>query len=793
MNTSRILLISCGAIIIAGANAAALAQPANCPANSLFSQSPDNSCVAGTSEAGTPFRRWERFHGVGGPITGLRWFGLAARPQSGTFVACEEEDHTFEITIAQDVAGAPGPVQCTYTLVATRTATSLICGENDDSPVRYQYDVVLPTPCILVRGWISIVGMGSGNCWFLWYRSATGDGTSRCEGCANLSESFDLSLCLLGTPGGVTGACCNEVTAACADNVDMNDCTDAAQRFTPNTACVDITPSCGQLVGPCCRVGAPCSVIPEVTCQGLGGQWLSPDSNCEDCPAIGACCQGGSHCSLTEGPACLDEGHTWLGADTTCSECPALPACPSTDVLFSHNVADPLAEPTAYTSDTSASLRMSEYFSEVTGPVTALTWWGLDLRRVGNGWVECTETDPTFSIHFKEDAAGVPGTLVYSTSVLASRTPTGHTYHGAQLNEYHATLPTPSVLTRGWVSIAGMGDPLCWFLWMASPTGSHKAHCEGCAAPSVGANLAVCLHGTPGGVFGACCNETTAACNDNVEIDDCAELHQRFSADGLCASLSPPCGVILGACCFAQFSCFGTTESDCQTQGGLWLGGNSQCNACPCIINCPTGGQSEGEPLCVTGYNDQYNAGCTSSPHHFTPISLGETICGVAGFYETGVNYQPDQDWYEIQIPAAMGWSVQVTAELPLRVEIREFGEGCPGNPIAFNQSPALCHSQVIGVFSENPGTHWIRVAAYVGNDNSACGKRYSLEIISPYGCIPGDMNQDLSVDGIDIAIFTECLTTGTSPFLCLCGDMNFDGVVNPDDIPLFVASLIQP
>lgn len=792
MNNNVLIRVVCAGLILAVANTIALAQPAVCPVNTLFSQPPDNSCTAGTSELGTNFRRWERFHGVGGPISGLRWCGLAARPQGGTFVACEEEDHTFEITIAQDVAGAPGPVECTYTLVATRTPTALICGEQDESPVCYQYEVTLPAPCILVRGWVSIVGMGNPNCWFLWYASSTGDGMSRCEGCANLPEGFDLSLCLLGTPGGVIGACCNEVTGVCNDNVAMNNCTAAEQRFTPNTACSAITPTCGQLTGPCCKPGVPCTLQVEVTCLNQGGQWLGNGADCADCPVFGACCQGASVCVLTEQSVCLDEGHSWLGANTSCSACPALPACPTTGVLLSHGPYDPLAEPTAYSSEISSSFRVSENFIGVTGAVTALTWWGLDLRPVGNGFVECTESDPSFNITFSEDAAGVPGLLVCSYTIEATRTPTGHTYHGAQLNEYHAELPSSCAMTRGWVSIAGVGDPTCWFLWMTSPTGDHRGHCAGCAAPMIESDFAVCLHGTPGGVVGACCSDSAASCNDNVEMDDCAAATQRFVANGSCSGMNPPCGVIVGACCFAQFSCDGTTQTDCATQGGLWLGANSQCNACPCIVACPAGGRAEAEPPCVTGYIDQYNAGCTSTPHHFMPASLGETLCGIAGFYQTGVNYIPDQDWYEVQIPVAMGWSVQTTAELPLRIEIREAGEGCPGQLLGSNQNPATCLNTTLGVFSENPGTHWIVVSAYVGDDLSACGAKYTLEILSPYGCIPGDLNQDLSVNGMDISVLTECITTGSSPFNCLCGDMNFDGATNPGDIPFFVSRLVQ-
>jgi len=781
-----------GLLVVAAVQAIAHAQPTSCPANSLFSQPPDDSCIAGTSEVGTGFRRWERFHGVGGPTTGLRWYGLAARPVGGTFIACIEEDPTFEITIARDVAGAPGPVECTYTLVATAAPTGFICGEKEEAPAQYQYEVVLPTPCILVRGWVSIVGMGNPNCWFLWYRSPTGDGASRCEGCANVVEGFDLSLCLLGTPGGVTGACCNEVTALCIDNVAMNDCTAAEQRFTPNTACAAIAPPCGQLVGPCCRPGEPCTQEIEVSCLNGGGQWLGPAATCADCPVVGACCIGSTQCIIIEQEPCLDEGHTWLGPDTICADCPPLPACPATGVLISQGPFDPLDEPSAYTSEFNSPFTRSENFTGATGPITALTWWGLDLQPVGNGFVECTETDNTFIVTFRTDAAGVPGTELCSHTVLATRTPTGLTYHGAQMNEYHAELPSPCVLTRGWVSIVGAGDPSCWFLWMSSPTGDNLSHCAGCSPPSTSADLAVCLHGTPGGVFGACCNDTLITCTDSVEIDDCAAAHQRFSPNLPCTGLDPPCGTILGACCFAQFQCSSTTQADCQAQGGLWLEANSLCSVCPCIVDCPTGANPEGEPLCVTGYQDQFNAGCTSTPNHFRPVAFGDVVCGVGGFYETGTNYQPDQDWYELQVPAALGWGVQVIGELPLRVEIRAAGEGCPGVELGTSQMPATCQILSLDVFSESAGPHWIIVTAYVPNDISACGGGYTLQVNSPYGCTPGDTNQDTLVNGPDVQYFVQCVVTGTSPFNCLCGDMNFDGQTNPGDVPLFVNRLLQ-
>jgi len=780
-------------LIVAATGPVVVAQPGVCPANTLFSQPPDENCTAGTSEAGSGFRRWERFTGVAGPVTGIRWWGLAARPFNGTFIACEENDQTFEITIAHDVAGAPGPVACTYTLVATRTLTETICGENDDSPPVYEYQVTLPAPCILVRGWVSIVGYGDSTCWFLWYASSAGDGTSRCEGCANNEGGFDLSLCLLGTPGGVNGACCNESTGVCTDNVAINNCTAAVQRFTPNTLCANIDPPCGQLVGPCCRADAPCAVQIELDCLAAGGLWLGLGATCNDCPAYGACCQGASHCVVIEQAPCVSEGHTWLGANTTCAECPSLPTCPTTGVLVSQPPHDPIAEPSAYTSENASVFRRSENFSGVTGPISALTWWGLDMRPVGNGFVECVEGDNTFNIVFSHDAAGQPGGQVCSYNLVATRTPTGHTYNGAQLNEYHVDLPSPCVLTRGWVTIVGLGDETCWFLWMSSPIGDNLSHCSGCTVGPASVNLAVCLHGTPGGVFGACCDDTLVRCFDNVEITNCAAPNQRFTPNGTCAFLDPPCGTVFGACCFAQLACGLATEANCQAGGGLWLGANALCSACPCIVGCPAGAHPEGEPLCVTNYVDNYNAGCTRTPHNFTPVAFGDTICGVGGFYESGGNYGPDQDWYEIQIPAVVGWNVQITAEMPIRVEIREAGEGCPGTELSSTQSPVTCTPASLNAFSENPGTHWIVVTTYVPNDLSACGGKYTLQVISPNGCIPGDMNVDTRVNGSDIQPFAECIVTGSSPFGCICGDMNFDNATNPGDVPLFVARLLQP
>ena len=189
-----------------------------------------------------------------------------------------------------------------------------------------------------------------------------------------------------------------------------------------------------------------------------------------------------------------------------------------------------------------------ENVSGVAGPIEGLTWWGLDLMWISPNWYECEEYDNTFQISFHEDAGGVPGSAVCSYTLEAARTPTGILYTGAELNEYSVTLPEPCVLVNGWVSIVGLGDPECWFMWMSSGDGSGQSYCDGCATPWQSDDLSVCLIGSVGGVFGACCDDVTGDCGENVEIVNCLGADQRFVPDGTCDDLDPPCGVLTGAC-----------------------------------------------------------------------------------------------------------------------------------------------------------------------------------------------------------------------------------------------------
>lgn len=766
------------------------AAPPACPADTLFSQLPDGSCAAGTSEEAPALRRFDDFSNVRGAITGVRWWGFDLRfvASQNRFADCVELDNTFDISLRADAAGAPGASICAYTLIATRTATGVFCGEGERATELNEYELLLPAACVLTRGWLEVVGRGDSQCWFLWANSAMGDHRSFCNGCSMARQETDFSFCLLGTVGGLTGACCDESTGICV-GADIAGCAALGQRFVPGVSCIDLSPACAIVTGACCASSGSCAEVSEVACATSGGTWRGGGTACAECPPVGACCQGASHCSITEQPGCVSEGHTWLGAGTTCAQCPPLPRCDENQLLFGQAPADPFAEPDSLTSEASAGLAVFENFSGVAGPVERVRWWGLDLRRMGNAFVECTETHPTFVIAFASDGGGVPGPIVCSQIVTATRTPSNIRYHGAEMNEYEALLPSPCVLTRGWVQILGLGDPQCWFLWMTSQHGDRRSFCSGCAAPIVSNDLAVCLHGPIGGASGACCIDASGACADNVDIANCAGATQQFSPGESCDSLNPPCGTVTGACCLDFRTCGTMTLADCGGIGGHWLGPNSVCSSCPCIVSCPLHSTPEGEPACGPGYVDSFDAGCDRVPPHFRPLRYGDEICGIGGFFEGGGTNR-DTDWYEITFSSPGFLDCEVSAEFPVQATILDGTAGCPGAP---RQTRALSSCEV-GVLSiaVNPGRYWIVVAGRTFNDISACGARYVLRIPRLPSCAPGDVLADGVIDGEDVQPFVECLLAGmTAAGDCLCADMDGYNGLTSDDVAAFATRLL--
>jgi hypothetical protein len=571
--------------------------------------------------------------------------------------------------------------------------------------------------------------------------------TAECMDVANAAECSALGGILLegescadGACG--LGACCFELNCTLADAYS---CIAAGREFAgAGTSCLD--DPCGAGVGACCFTDGSCDDASPDACDAAGGTWLGAGTSCATGPCdLGACCLPDSTCS--EGPrhACDAAGGTFFtGAACADDPCAEPNDCPDPN-LFGQQRDGP-DDFLAVTSEASAGFRRFEDFTGADGAIEGLIWWGLDLDHVGGTFIECVESDPTFEITFHRDAGGFPGHEVCSSIVTATRTPTGILYDlGAELNMYEVTLPEPCVLVNGWVSIVGLGDPECWFLWMSAGLGS--SWCDGCQASREDVDLSLCLQGVSGGVFGACCTDATGECLDGVEITECAGTDQRFRPDETCADLDPPCGTILGACCFADATCSIETEEDCAVLGGGWSGANTLCEYCPCITPCAAGGTGEGEPVFADGYVDVFNGGCFSAPPVFSPITLDAVVCGESGVYSDGFDNVPDIDVYELAVPG-LSQDVRVTlkAEFPPRLWLYDGSDGCPG--VALETVGGLeCDTVTIDATLAS-GTYWIIVMPDGFTDSGACGARYVLE--TRLTCT-GDVNGDGAVDVTDL------------------------------------------
>jgi len=614
------------------------------------------------------------------------------------------------------------------------------------------------------------------------------------------------------------GACC--LSSGCQAVDDQAQCTALGGFYLPGEDCAD--DPCG--VGACCA-GQACVMTDAVTCLSGGREFMGAGTDCADDPCgleVGACCQDGE-CQEVTPAECSATGGAWQGFGSECSagacvlgaccgpgycldvarfECDALAGsfhaglqcaadpcgkyfdCPE-DALFGQPRDDPLGF-TAYTSEASTGLLRYDDFSGVPGAVETVVWYGMDLVHLGGGlFQECQESDTTFRVTLHGDAGGWPGAEVCSHTLPATRTPTGILYKGTELNEYRMDLPEPCPLVEGWLSVQGLGDPECWFLWLSG--GPGESYCEGCLAAWEGDDLSYCLLGSAGGVFGACCDDPAGDCRDGVEITECLAGEQRFSAGAQCTDLDPPCGVITGACCFGDATCTVLTEAECLAAAGEWLGGFTLCEYCPCVQPCPHASTPEGEPVCYAGYVDEYNGGCDAATQAFSPIELCETVCGEGGVFLVGYDFVPDYDWYEVEIESATVLEWTVESEYPVGAWIVDGTEGCGGAYVIAAAGGLECDT-VTATAAVGPGTYWLVTGATTASDLAPCGARYVATVTGSSPC-PGDMDDDGDVDLDDLSAMVSCLTgpdAGPVDPGCALADLDGDGDADLDDAAWF-------
>lgn len=766
----------------------------NCPNDSLFAQSPGNPFDfegAGVSEASAGLQRFEKFSGIVGPIMAVNFYGfdLGLTP-GGSFVECVEADNTFQVSFHPDIGNRPGEATCTYVLTATRTPTGVYFIEGFELNA---YEVALPTPCEMTRGWISIVGLGDANCNFVWSSppGPLADDFSLCVGCTDVEQGLDLAVCLRGTFGNVFGACCDASDGTCTDNVEIFMCLGPTQQFTPNATCAELSPACGVITGACCGGEITRGVLCvdgaiEADCQKPNDRF-EPNSVCQFLqPAcgesVGACCIGTLSCLITTEEICSSEGWTWLGPDSTCAECPEQTPCPA-GTIFAQPPMDISLEPSLYTSEASRGAIVFDDFSGVAGTITNIQFYGVDLQPIGqNSFIECEEPIPDFEIKFYEDQGNAPGPLVSAQVAPAVRTPTGIVYRGAEYNLYELALIEPVVLTRGWISIVGLGSPTCYFLWApsADPAGGSVRDLPEYDRPRrQGNGFAFCLIGTLGNVTGACCNQATGVCSNGAAIENCVGPNDRFAPDGTCAIALADCGVPKGACCMGALECQFVTTEDCAFLGGEFLGVNSACLECACKVFCAPDAVAENEPVCSPAFQDVTNAGCDGASPLFTTLQPLERHCGTTGISFDGESFIADTDWYQIVATDFLDLAWRFESESPATIRFLDGTNGCPG--ILLDGGTVSACSQSDFFLFVPPGTYWIQIEPVGPSDASACGARYQLTPLN--APCDADFDFDRDVDMLDFAFFQpQYGMAGQGLF----GDLNGDEVIDIADAHLF-------
>jgi len=471
--------------------------------------------------------------------------------------------------------------------------------------------------------------------------------------------------------------------------------------------------------------------------------------------------------------------------------------CPA-NTVYGQPVHEPTANWSAFTSEVQPGYKVYEDFPVTAGQYCGIQFWGLKAYNPGTGWSQCTEDPVTFTIEFWGPGA-LPGALVATYTVTISGVNTGQAFAGFPLYEYSAVLsPCVNAATVGWVSIQGTGDN-CWFLWMSGTGGNTNCLQESSSGYSPQAyDLGLCLTGIYTPTYGACCNDFTGECADNVELQDCRGAGLRFTPDALCADLSPACGLLPGACCYANGTCQVLTRIDCVRTPGdmncdgivdfddidpfvealgypggagwpyacpwingdcngdgqvnfddidpfvgligttyverLWLGPNTTCEQCPCIVICPSGSTPEAEP-CGT----DTNGGCNSNPPVFEPIACGETKCGT-GWFDGGTR---DTDWFELVLTQDSIITIKAKAEFPALVGLLEqVVPGVPGcgNITGYLEPYALvdeCELADLTTDCLPAGTYYVFIAPQF-LDNVNCPADYVLTVTcEPCGPLP--------------------------------------------------------
>ena len=153
----------------------------------------------------------------------------------------------------------------------------------------------------------------------------------------------------------------------------------------------------------------------------------------------------------------------------------------------------------------------------------------------------------------------------------------------------------------------------------------------------------------------------------------------------------------------------------------------TQCEPPPVCPPCPAASIQEGEVTCSSGYVDNFDGGCNSSPEVYRHLACAPTqsICGTYGTFDD--NSTRDTDWYDIVLTAPTNLTVTVTGGGLTGSAVAILDTSCPPNVFCGQFTPGVACAPVTCTAALAPGTYHIFTASFF--DNTPCGTPYVMTV----------------------------------------------------------------
>ena len=291
-----------------------------------------------------------------------------------------------------------------------------------------------------------------------------------------------------------------------------------------------------------------------IVVDGYGGDFGPYTLLVEECePATGACCVDAECVATNTELECSAMGGVWFEGET-CPEyqCPSANLCDAVPGVVWDNGDTDGANGLSMLSGVGTYRSILDDFVFATD-VLVSDFHQVLLWNSGGGPLASD-----YDLIVWDDVGGAPGAPIMTlATALVSETPTGRTWFGRP-EFWLEVAVAPTVIPAGtyWLEMHVVGPENAFAMAHAN---------DGIGAEIIGApvwvnyedfgglqpgiivfgvdyGLNFCL--TEGGeVIGACCNEDTGDCTDNVNVFDCPTGY-RFEANTLCSELDPPCGEV---------------------------------------------------------------------------------------------------------------------------------------------------------------------------------------------------------------------------------------------------------